>query len=121
MKTVPQMNQEFILYSDEGCADVGWYYNLSLMNRQTGEATVVSECDQSPESLSISEHYAAWSARPYPGAGSKDIFYRDLLAGVTFHIESTGPANQFIASTEANKLKVTRPSSTPTISWVTAS
>jgi hypothetical protein len=69
------------------------------MDRTTGEATVLSGCDQDPETHSISEHYAAWTARPYPGH-NKDIYVRDLAAEFTFRIESTDAGSQYIPTTD---------------------
>ncbi|MDY0002203.1 MAG: hypothetical protein RBU30_12970 [Polyangia bacterium] len=99
IKSQPKFNNALILYrSSEGCptpTDI----NLSLMDRQTLETTVVSGCEQDPETHSISEHYAAWTARPYAGH-NKDIFVRDLLAGLNFRIESTDYADQFFPHTD---------------------
>ncbi|MFC1482534.1 hypothetical protein ACFL51_01880 [Myxococcota bacterium] len=103
IKTTPKFNQDYIIYhSNEGCAEA-FRYNLSLMNRQTGEVTVVSECEQDGETHSIGEEYAAWTARPFPGH-NKDIFYRDLSAGVTFHIDSTGPGSQYFPHAEGDQV-----------------
>jgi beta propeller repeat protein len=99
LKFSPMFNDEFILYkSNLGCPTVD-DYNLSLMDRSTGEATVVSGCDQDPETHSISDYYAAWTARPYPGH-NKDIFVRDLAAGYTFRIDSTDEGSQYFPSTD---------------------
>ncbi|MDY0002705.1 MAG: hypothetical protein RBU30_15520 [Polyangia bacterium] len=98
-KLVPMFNDQFILYkSNAGCPAID-DYNLSLMDRTTGEATVVSGCDQDPETHSIGEHYAAWTARPYPGH-NKDIFVRDLAAGHNFRIDSTDEGDQYIPTTD---------------------
>jgi hypothetical protein len=98
-KLVPMFNDQFILYkSNAGCPAVD-DYNLSLMDRTTGEATVVSGCEQDPETHSIGEHYAAWTARPYPGH-NKDIFVRDLAAGHTFRIDSTDEGDQYFPTTD---------------------
>ena len=92
-------NDDYILFkSNAGCPEL-YDFNLSLMDRSTGEATVVSDCDQDPETHSISDHYAAWTARPSPGH-NKDIFVRDLAAGYTFRIDSTDEGDQYFPTTD---------------------
>lgn len=101
MKVQPVFNSGYILYrSSVGC---GEYYitNLMLWDRSTGEATVVSDCGQSPETQSIGDFYAAWSARPYPGH-NKDIYVRDLAAGYTFRIDSTDAGSQYFPTTDSD-------------------
>ena len=96
-----KFNSDFLLYlSNETCPQPH-NHALTLKNRHTEEITILADCGQSPETHSISEHFAAWSARPYPGH-NKDIFVRDLAGETTIHLESTGPGSQYSPHTDDN-------------------
>ena len=93
VKIHPVFNENYIVYhSSEGCPDP-FLPNLSLVNRHTTEVVVLADCDQNAEGHSIAGNLATWAARPYP-SHNKDVFVRDLQAGVTFRIDSTDPGNQ---------------------------
>jgi beta propeller repeat protein len=100
IKAYVRFNHDYIIYNcSEGCSGPG-DFNLSLMNRHTQDVTVVAECDQDPSGhTSIADRYAAWTARPFPGH-NKDVFVRDLQAGLTFRIESTDFADQYFPHTD---------------------
>jgi beta propeller repeat protein len=99
MKAVPKLNDQYLLFlSSDGCSS-STDYNLTLMDRQTLDSTVVAECWQDPASHSISDWYAAWVARPSPGWG-KDVFVHDLAAGTTFRIDSTAAGDQYFPHTD---------------------
>lgn len=100
-KLLPMFNSGYILFdSNLGCSQED-IYNLTLMDRATGEATVVSGCGLGGETYSMSEYYAAWAGRPDFGH-NKDIFVRDLAAGVTLRIDSTDPGSQYFPTTDAD-------------------
>ncbi len=66
-KVYPKFNSDYVLFdTNEGCVNTA-LIRLTLMSRQTGEVSVLAECEQNAETHSIGEHYAAWAARPFPG------------------------------------------------------
>jgi beta propeller repeat protein len=98
-KQGPKFNRDYILYySDIGCPEPG-YFSLALMDRHTQEVSLLAECDVGAETYSISDHFAAWSARPHPGAFKK-VYVHDLQAGVTFPVSPDSPGWQFFPKTD---------------------
>ncbi len=98
-KVYPKFNSDYVLFdTNEGCVNTA-LTRLTLMSRQTGEVSVLAECEQNAETHSIGEHYAAWTARPFPGH-NKDIYVRDLQAAYTFRIESTDYQDQYFPYTD---------------------
>jgi beta propeller repeat protein len=69
---------------------------LKLVNRLTGDATILADVNSGAEGYSLGQRYVTWVAWPAgPGDGSKDVHYHDLRTGETVRLLSTNIGSQY--------------------------
>jgi beta propeller repeat protein len=100
IKSQPKINGRFVLYRENAGCSSTFEVNLTLMSRATGDSTVVSECEQNPETHSLGDRWAAWTARPLPDLGNKKVHVLDLETGVITLVSPEAPGQQFFPHTD---------------------
>jgi beta propeller repeat protein len=102
-KSEPLFDASHIIYMSFPPLDES--HELRLLNRLTGDSTTLSDVGSGAEGYSLGDRYVTWVAWPAdPGEPTKDVYYYDLLTGVTTHLPSTGNGSQYSTSVDGHRV-----------------
>ncbi len=90
----PKTNGRFVAYRrTDTTSDPS---SLRLLDRQTGDDIELSPDWTNVESFDINERYVVWVAYTQDAQSvGRDVFYHDLMTGLTHHLDATYPRYQY--------------------------
>ncbi len=102
---VPYGNDDYVVFTRlTELLDLG-QQDLVLLDLATSQERILAPADAHPTYHAVSERYVAWTAASGdPQSQGRDVYYHDLVTGVTTHIDETAAGYQYAVTVDGDHL-----------------